>query len=253
MKRVCGMHQIKSGSQRVMRQRLTDALKRDLAPPGKGNIRSYFAAAPAAKPAKRRSAVLESVVAACGRCVFRLAPELVALLQKVELLFYLEGAKVGAPNSVFTLQQMGVLQFVQYNVRPVSLFESPAQLEEYMAARRVLDQLEDHIDEERWKDRDEEVVREQRVRALLERADVSAAWLTEHREWDQDNVAAVTEGASLCSRRFRAAWVHARVVNEAVGLLEATPIRDHAKAVDWLRKLLRSPLCPRSRARWWNR
>ena len=95
MKRVCGMHKIKSGSQRVMRQRLTDALKRDLAPPGKGNIRSYFAAAPAAKSAKqRRSAVLESVVAACGRCVFRLAPELVALLQKVELLFYLEGAKV---------------------------------------------------------------------------------------------------------------------------------------------------------------
>ena len=50
MKRVCGMHKIKSGSQRVMRQRLTDALKRDLAPPGKGNIRSYFAAAPAANP-----------------------------------------------------------------------------------------------------------------------------------------------------------------------------------------------------------
>ena len=85
---------------------------------------------------------------------------------------------------------MGVLQFVQYKVRPVSLFETPAQLEEYMAARRVLDQLEDHVEEERWKDRDEEVVREQRVRALLERAEVSAAWLTEHREWDQDTVAA---------------------------------------------------------------
>ena len=54
-------------------------------------------------------------------------------------------------------------------------------------------------EEERWKDRDEEVVREQRVRALLERADVSAAWLTEHREWDQDNVAALDEGASLYS------------------------------------------------------
>ena len=96
-------------------------------------------------------------------------------------------------------------------------------------------------------------MREQRVRALLERADVSAAWLTEHREWDQDTVAATDEGASLYSRRFRAAWVHARVVNEAVGLLEATPIRDHAQAVGWLRRLLRSHHCPRTRARWWNR
>ena len=61
------------------------------------------------------------------------------------------------------------------------------------------------------------------------------------------------ENATLFQRRFRAAWVHARVVSYAVHLLEAKPMGDHKKAVDWLQKLLRSPHIPSARPDWWDR
>ena len=117
------------------------------------------------------------------------------------------------------------------------------------------------------------------------RAEESAEWLTEHEAWDQDrwdhtqNRSSSSdddnhhqaksimrhddgkkekekedeEDASLFSRRFRASWVHARIVHYAVHLLEAKPLHEHGKAVAWLRKLLRSPHLPSARPRWWNR
>ena len=42
-------------------------------------------------------------------------------------------------------------------------------------------------------------------------------------------------------------------MRHAVGLLEAKPLHEHQKAVDWLRKLLRSPHIPSARPRLWNR
>lgn len=104
-------------------------------------------------------------------------------------------------------------------------------------------------------------MREQRIRELVDQAEVSAAWLTEHTEWDCDTwdhtkspaLMQKDQDATLYPRRFTAGWVHARIVHHAVHLLEAKPLHNHLKAVEWLRKLLRSPHCPSARPRWWNR
>lgn len=197
--------------------RIAETLKLQLAPPTKSSIRSYFQAAqpkPAAASSSGvtvssvcvgplRSTLRESVLTALGTCI-QLEPTLIDLLKKVELLFYLENAKLGEPNTIFLLERIGAVKFASYTIHRSSLFENMEQLEEYMRARKALEEIEEALGDfgggnANARERsgvgrggafgsigESDDAREARNRAMVAQAEKSAAWLTEHGQWDRD-------------------------------------------------------------------
>jgi hypothetical protein len=115
-----------SGSRDWMRERIATTLRLQLAPPSKGSIRNYFKSARQnytesagvrvtnVCAGQLRSPLRGAVLSLCGPCI-KLEAELVDLMNKVELLFYLESAKLGEPNTIFMLERIGVQQYFAHS------------------------------------------------------------------------------------------------------------------------------------------
>ena len=109
-----------SGSREGMRAKIAAALRLQLAPPSKGSIRNYFKSAPQraestasagvlvtdVRTGQLRSQLRGTILSASGPCI-KLEPAFVELMHKVELLFYLESARLGEPNTIFLLERIG--------------------------------------------------------------------------------------------------------------------------------------------------
>lgn len=118
-----------SGSRDGMRERIATTLRLQLAPPSRGSIRSYFKSAPQDQSSAEssgvrvtnvcagqlRSPLRGTVLSLCGPCI-KLEPEFVDLMRKVELLFYLESAKLGEPNTIFLLERIGTQQCFTHSI-----------------------------------------------------------------------------------------------------------------------------------------
>ncbi|KAK3254465.1 hypothetical protein CYMTET_36319 [Cymbomonas tetramitiformis] len=175
-----------------------------------------------------------------GPCV-RLSTAGLAVAERVQLLFFLTP---GQGLAQFLLRDLGTLRYPSYRVwRTGPVFTCTAQLHQYEAALALEIELQGH----------------------LEANELAAAWATVEPLLQALEcglpVADPTEDAPKPEAeapppvpflgRFRAEWVHARLVTHGVSLLEKR--REYRRAVAVLRRLLAAPWCPDKRGNWWSR